>query len=149
MNPETIRPPGYLINRSARLMTRWGEERFHALGLAIAQMPVLVALKSGASLTQKELAALAQVEQPTMTHLLARMERDGLIRRSPNPGDKRSSLISLTPTALEKLPGARQVLLEGGRIAMQGFTDEEVETLSQLLRRVIQNLDPTAAGAEP
>lgn len=149
MNPETIRPPGYLINRSARLMTRWGEERFHALGLAIAQMPVLVALKGGASLTQKELAALAQVEQPTMTHLLARMERDGLIRRSPNPDDKRSSLISLTPSALEKLPAAREVLLEGGKIALQGFTDQEVETLSQLLRRVIHNLDPTAAGAEP
>ena len=129
-------------------MTRWGEERFHALGLAIAQMPVLVALKDGSSLTQKELAELAQVEQPTMTHLLARMERDGLIRRTPNPHDKRSSLISLTPSALEKLPDARAVLLEGNAVALQGFTDQEIATLSQLLRRVMQNLDPAAAGAE-
>ena len=126
-------------------MTRWGEERFHALGLAIAQMPVLVALKDGSSLTQKELAELAQVEQPTMTHLLARMERDGLIRRTPNPHDKRNSLISLTPSALEKFPDARAVLLEGNAVALQGFTEQEIATLSQLLCRVMQNLDPAAA----
>ena len=148
MESETIRPPGYFIARSARLMTRWGEERFHTLGLAIAQMPVLVALKDGASLTQKELAELAQVEQPTMTHLLARMERDGLIRRTPNPHDKRSSLISLTPSALEKLPDARAILLEGNAVALRGFTDQEIATLSQLLRRVMQNLDPAVAGAD-
>lgn len=145
---ETFRPPSYLINRSARLLTRWGEERFHALGLAIAQTPVLVALKDGTSLTQKELAGLAQIEQPTMTHLLARMERDGLIRRTPNPDDKRSSLISLTPFALQKLPDARAVLLEGNTVALQGFTDEEAATLSQLLRRVVKNLDPAAAKPE-
>ena len=111
-------------------------------------MPVLVALKDGSSLTQKELAELAQVEQPTMTHLLARMERDGLIRRTPNPHDKRSSLISLTLFALEKFPDARAVLLEGNKVALQGFTEQEIATLSQLLRRVVQNLDPTAVEGE-
>ena len=145
MDLNLYRPASYLIARSARLLTRRGEERFRALGLAIAQMPVLVALKDGASLTQKELAVLAQIEQPTMTHLLARMERDGLIRRTPNPHDKRSSLISLTPSALKKLPEARAVLLEGNTVALQGFTEEEVATLSQLLRRVMENLDPAAA----
>ena len=148
MEPETSRPPSFLINRSARLLTRWGEERFHALGLAIAQVPVLVALKDGASLTQKELARLAQIEQPTMTQLLARMERDGLIRRTPNPHDKRSSLISLTPSALQKLPDARAVLVEGNTVALRGFTEEETATLSQLLRRVAKNLDPAAAETE-
>ena len=149
MEPETFRPPSFLINRAARLLTRWGEERFHALGLAIAQVPVLVALKDGASLTQKELARLARIEQPTMTDLLARMERDGLIRRSPNPDDKRSSLISLTPAALQKLPDARAVLVEGNTVALQGFTEEETATLSQLLRRVVKNLDPAVAETEP
>ena len=142
MDLNLYRPASYLIARSSRLLTRRGEERFRALGLAIAQMPVLVALKDGNALTQKELAALAQIEPPTMTHLLARMERDGLIRRSPNPHDKRSSLIFLTPSALKKLPEARAVLLEGNTLALQGFTEQEIATLSQLLRRVVANLDP-------
>jgi MarR family transcriptional regulator, transcriptional regulator for hemolysin len=144
MDPEIFRMPGHLINRSARLLLRLGEEQFRPLGLAIAQMPVLYALKDGGSMTQMELATLAKIEQPTMAQLLSRMERDGLIRRTPNPHDKRSSLVSLTSFALKKLPGAKKVLLEGNKEALQGFTEREIATLSRLLLRVVKNLDPDA-----
>ncbi len=93
-------------------------------------------------MNQTELARLAQIEQPTMAQLLARMERDGLIRRTANPQDKRSSLISLTPYALKKLPSARGVLLQGNKELLQGLTDREIATLSRLLMRVLKNLDP-------
>jgi MarR family transcriptional regulator, transcriptional regulator for hemolysin len=145
VDAEIFRRPGHLINRSAKLLLRWGDVRFQALGLTIAQMPVLYALKDGAALTQKELASLAQIEQPTMAQLLGRMERDGLIRRKPNPDDKRSSLIALSPLALKKLPKAKAVLLEGSSIALRGFTEREIATLSRLLLRVVDNLDPGAA----
>jgi MarR family transcriptional regulator, transcriptional regulator for hemolysin len=142
MTPKIIAMPGHLINRASRLHIRRSEGRFHALGLAVAQMPVLGALKDGASLPQKELARFAQIEQPTMAQLLTRMERDGLIQRTPDPGDKRSSLISLTPLAKKKLPAVRRLLLECNAEALRGFTDREIKTLSRLLRRVVQNLDP-------
>jgi MarR family transcriptional regulator for hemolysin len=148
MDPEIFRLPGHLIQRSSRLLLRLGEEKFHPLGLGIAQMPVLYALKDGASLTQTELAKMARIEQPTMAQLLTRMERDGLIRRTANPHDKRSSLISLTPLALKKLPLAKAALLQGSVEALQGFTEREIATLSRLLRRVVKNLDPTAPGIE-
>jgi len=144
VDPQVFRMPGHLISRSARLLVRWGDQRFQELGLAIAQVPVLYALREGASLTQKELAALAKIEQPTMAQLLGRMERDGLVRRTANPDDQRSSLISLTPRALKKLPHARAILLEGNAEALRGFTDKEIATLCTLLRRVVKNLDPDA-----
>jgi MarR family transcriptional regulator, transcriptional regulator for hemolysin len=146
MGPEIFHTPGHLINRLSRLMLRLGDERFQPLGLAIAQLPVLYALKDGSSLTQTELAKLAQIEQPTMAQLLVRMERDKLIRRTANPQDRRSSLISLTPLALKRLPAARAVLSEGNKEALQGFTDREAATLSRLLMRVVKNLDPAAAA---
>lgn len=59
---------------------------FQRLGLAIARVPVLYALKDGAHSTQTELAKMAHIEQPTMAQLLGRMERDGLIGRTANPG---------------------------------------------------------------
>jgi DNA-binding MarR family transcriptional regulator len=107
---------------------------------------VLYALKDGASLTQKELARLVRIEQPTMAQLLSRMERDGLVRRTDNPDDKRSSLISLTPLALRKLPLARAILSEGNKEALKGFTDREIATLSRLLLRVVRNFDPEIAA---
>jgi MarR family transcriptional regulator, transcriptional regulator for hemolysin len=142
LDPQIFRIPGHLISRSARLLVRWGEPRFQELGLAIAQVPVLYALRDGASLTQKELASLARIEQPTMAQLLGRMERDGLIRRTANPDDQRSSLISLTKHAQKKLPQAKEILLEGNAEALQGFSDEEIVILCGLLRRVVRNLDP-------
>jgi MarR family transcriptional regulator, transcriptional regulator for hemolysin len=145
MDPQIFMMPGHLISRSARMMARWGEGRFQSLGIAAAQLPVLGALKDGASLTQKELARLARIEQPTMALLLNRMERDGLIRRTLNPQDKRSSLISLTSSAVKKLPAAKEAILQTNAAALQGFTEREVATLCRLLRRVIENLDFTEA----
>ena len=146
MDEDIFRRPGHLINRLARLSFRWTEERFQPLGLSTGQVPVIYALKDGASLTQKELARLVRIEQPTMAQLLSRMERDGLVRRTDNPDDKRSSLISLTPLALRKLPLARAILSEGNKEALKGFTDREIATLSRLLLRVVRNFDPEIAA---
>src|SRR6218665_458977 len=93
--PEEI--PALLIGIAARQLARINEERLKSIGLAIAQIPAVVALKNGEALSQKALAQIAGVEQPSMAHLLARMERDGLIARRANPEDGRSSLFSLTP----------------------------------------------------
>ena len=142
MSQKIVVTPGHLINRIARISTRWVDERFQPLGLASAQMPVLYALKDGSSMTQKELATLAQIEQPTMAQLLARMERDGLIRRTANPEDKRSALISLTPNAQKKLPTSRAILREGDKLATKGFTDRELATFKRLLMRFLENVDP-------
>jgi DNA-binding MarR family transcriptional regulator len=144
MNPELFRTPGHLINRAAKLLQRYGEKRFAPLGLAVAQMPVLYALKDGAARTQADLAKWAQIEQPTMALLLTRMERDGLVERTPHPLDKRSSMVALTPRALAKLPDARAVLADGNAHALQGFSEREIATLSRLLLRVVKNLDPAA-----
>jgi MarR family transcriptional regulator for hemolysin len=149
MPPEIFEMPVHLINRSSRLLMRLGEERLQDLGLAIAQVPVFYALKDGSALTQKELATLAKTEQPTMAVLLDRMERDGLIQRSPNPHDKRSSLISLTRLALRKVPAAKEIMLRGNDEALAGFTERETATLVRLLSRVIKNLDPDVAENEP
>ena len=81
-----------------------------------------------------------------MAQLLGRMERDGLIRRSVNPEDKRSALVSLTPRVIKKLPQVRALLIEGNNEALRGFSDKEIETLCKLLRRVVLNLDPDAEG---
>ena len=141
MDKELFATPGHLINRIARLGNRWTEPRLQKLGLAVAQLPVFGALRSLGPLSQKELARITHVEQPTMAQLLARMERDELVQRTPDPKDGRSSLVSLTPLALRKAAPAREILLEGNKAVLTGFTDREVKTLNRLLTRVLENLE--------
>ncbi|MBB3610917.1 MarR family transcriptional regulator [Rhizobium sp. BK602] len=137
--------PGPLINMASRAFSRLGERRVKALGFNIGQLPVLYLLRDGAQMSQKELAKFAKIEQPSMAQMLARMERDGLIRRAPDPTDGRSSFISLTDAAIAKLPAARQALEERREAVLEGFSRDEVQTLLQLMRRLNENLDRMVA----
>jgi MarR family transcriptional regulator for hemolysin len=81
--------------------------------------------------------------------MLARMERDGLIRRTPDPADRRSSRIELTADAEARLPDAIATLFEGNGEALRGFSEEEAALLAGLLKRLIANLDRTASVDAP
>ncbi len=80
-----------------------------------------------------------------MAQMLARMERDGLIQRAPDPADGRSSRITQTKVAEARLPDAVAVLLRGNRKVLRDFTDEEAGLLVALLTRLIASLDGLAS----
>src|SRR5277367_6894696 len=142
--------PGHLISLAARGFARLSEARLKPLGFGVGHLPVLVALRDGRADTQRDLARFAKIEQPSMAQMLVRMERDGLIRRTPDPADGRSSLDSLTETAEARLPDACTVLFQGNREALDGFTDEETAQLVSLLTRLTANLDSIgSAEAQP
>ncbi len=100
-------------------------------------------------MSQTELARWAKVEQPTMAQMLARMERDGIIRREPDPSDGRGSLVSLTKKAQSCLPAGRAILRQGNAEMTRGLSSSEVETLVGLLRRVLANVEAMEAGPQP
>jgi MarR family transcriptional regulator, transcriptional regulator for hemolysin len=138
---DVLSTPGHLVSLAARGFTRLSEARLKPLGFGVGHLPVLVALEVGRADTQRDLARFARIQQPPMAQMLARMERDGLIRRTPDPGDARSSHIALTRLARARLPKAIATLFQGNRDAMAGFTDAEVERFVAMLGRLIANLD--------
>ena len=129
----------------SRLLQKLDDERMKPYGVTSAQLPVLVALKNGERLTQKELARIAGVEQPSMAQLLARMERDDLIRREPSPSDGRSSLIMLTERAINTLEPGRHALRSVDTDVCAGFSDEERQVFLRLLRRMAANAEAALA----
>jgi len=141
MSVEVLSTPGHLVSLAARGFARLSEARLKPLGFGVGHLPVLIALRDDRADTQRDLARFAKIEQPPMAQMLARMERDGLILRTPDALDGRSSRIALTQAALARLPDACATLLEGNRQALGGFTDEEALQLVDLLGRVIANLD--------
>jgi DNA-binding MarR family transcriptional regulator len=148
MKFEALSTPGRLISLAARGFARLSEARLKPLGFGVGHLPVLIALQDGRANTQRDLARFARIEQPSMAQMLVRMERDGLIRRTPDAADGRSSRISLTHVAKTRLPDACAALFEGNREALSGFTDEEAAQLVALLTRVIANLDRIANAEE-
>ena len=106
MDLDVFSTPGHLISLAARGFVRLSEARLKPLGFGVGHLPVLVALQEGQASTQRDLARFAKIEQPPMAQMLARMERDGLIRRTPDPADGRMSRITLTKVAEARLPDA-------------------------------------------
>ena len=138
---DVLSTPGHLISLAARAFARLSELRLGPLGFGVGYLPVLVAVEEGKAQSQSDLARFARVEQPSMAQMLARMERDELVRRMPDPDDGRSSRISLTQIAHARLPEACAVLFQGNREVLSDFTDEEAAQLIVLLTRLIASLD--------
>ena len=133
---------GYLTNWAARLCARAIERRL--AGGNSGPMPVFFALQDGGAMTQKALAQLAAVEQPTMANTLNRMERDGLVLRNPDPNDRRSALVSLTPLGLERARAAFVSAMEVNGIATDALKPEEREVFYEMMRRIIVALERDA-----
>ena len=145
MDLDVLSTPGHLISLAARGFARLSEARLKPLGFGVGHLPVLVALQDGRASTQRDLARFAKIEQPPMAQMLARMERDGLIQRTPDPADGRSSHVTLTEVAEARLPDAVAALLRGNHEVLRDFTDEEAGLLVDLLTRLIANLDRVAS----
>jgi len=87
---------GFRVNQLGRMLSRELAARIATHGVVPGQFAVLLALYDHDPQSVTELAMASAIEHPTVSRTLGRMERDGLIRRSPDPDDLRSRLVSLT-----------------------------------------------------
>lgn len=141
MNFDRTASTGYMTNWAARMFARAIDSRLRPLGLSSGYMPVIFALANGAALSQRALTAAAAIEQPTMAATLSRMERDGLIEKRPDPGDRRSTLYSLSRARLDMTTQVRAAGQAVNAAAMEGLSAAEREQYLRLLARVIDNLE--------
>lgn len=128
---------GYLANHMARLFFTGLARRIRPLGLAPAQFMALLELWQEDGLTQKQLVERLDVEQATMANTLARMERDGLVLRRPNPEDARSRQICLTDAARALQGPATQAAMAQNDVALTVLDDDERAAFLDMMRRVI------------
>jgi DNA-binding MarR family transcriptional regulator len=145
----TLRPEdslGYQINRLARLFEQALRAQTASLGVVPGQFPGLLALYVEDGLTQSELSKQVSVEQPTMANTLKRMERDGLIRRTPDPGDRRRAAVHLTERARMLEGPLTQAARDINAAATRELGPEERQALLQTLARLIDALERDAAG---
>jgi len=85
------------LHKASRQLSLHLEARTRALGVSPAEGHLLTYLRRYAPAPVGELARVFGTKQSTLTSILDRLERDGLLRRLPNPADRRSFLLRLTP----------------------------------------------------
>jgi len=139
---------GYQVNHLARLLAQALRARIAPHGVVPGQFAQLLALYEQDGQSQKELCERVRVEQPTMANTLRRMERDGLIRRLPDPSDGRRAVVMLT----ERARGLENALVDGARSvnseATRGISDDEMAAFMATMSRIIRNLEATPADRQ-
>ncbi len=128
---------GYLINHTARLFEQALRERIAPLGVAPAQFMTLLELWREDGLTQKDLVERLDVEQATMANTIARMERDGLVERRPNPKDGRSRSVHMTQRAKSLETEATNSAKNVNQEYLSDLSEEERKLFLQFMQRII------------
>ncbi|WP_111497103.1 MULTISPECIES: transcriptional regulator SlyA [Marinobacter] len=129
----------------ARVTRRWRklmDERLKDLGVTQARWTTMVYLqKGGEGLTQRELANLMAIENPTLVRLLDSLESQGLIERRPCQKDRRARRLHLTPAGedfMEDLNNRAEQLRED---MLEGLTDEDLEHTIRIFDRIMANAE--------
>ena len=104
------------------------------------QWTVLYYLWSRDGVTQQELCNVTFKDKPSMTRLIDNLEKQQLVIRTPGVKDRRINLIHLTDQGRELEDSTKPLVTAIMRMALEGFSDSEVEMAGAMLAKVFGNL---------
>ena len=129
-----------LMMENQSIFTKLVFEQLVGKNLSIGQPKILEYLYTHDGAIQKDIAEACKIEPATITNLLSRMEKNGLVIRKNKNGDKRYICVYLTE--IGKKDGKHVInalkLLED--IALKDFSKEEKEEFISYLKKVNKNL---------
>lgn len=131
---------GYLIFRICRAQNNLANTIFSEIGLFRGQPPVLFQLGKHKELTQSQLADMLEVTPATLTNILHRMEKTGLINRTRDAGDNRISRVTLTALGEERLAQAFALSQRIEDRTFDSFSEDEKKTIRSFLKQIHTNL---------
>lgn len=102
--------------------------------------PLLLHLGEEDDLTLSELARRCELENSTLTPLVDELERHGLATRGRDRDDRRLVRIRLTAAGQEMAPRLHTLWMRLQEQSLAGISDTEVQTLHQVMHRMVDNL---------
>src|SRR3954462_9247047 len=156
--PDLDVGPLHVLSRVSRLARHLDLARGAAVaqhGLEGWEVDVLSALRAAGSpyqLSPGQLVAQTLVTSGTMTNRVDRLQRRGLVGRSPDPNDRRGGIVSLTPTRRQGRDAAMADLLGREHAILSGLGEVDQSRLAGSLRRLLAPFEATprrGPGAQP
>jgi DNA-binding MarR family transcriptional regulator len=131
---------GWLLNNAARLSARRLSTKLAGYNVTPPQWGVLVALWEQDSLSLSELAKRSFFDGPTMTGIVDRLEKAGLVERRRDNADRRVISVYLTDEGRRLQAQIPSLSEQANREALAGIPDDEAAAFIATIRRIIANL---------
>lgn len=135
---------GFLISRIKQTGTRIFDRMLADSGIDEfngAQGRILYVLWQNDEISISSLSAQTSLANTTLTAMLDRMEKNGLIVRKFDPRDRRNRLIVLTEKAKSLQDDYTRISQRMNEIYYTGFTEKEIQQFEAYLQRVLSNLE--------
>lgn len=123
------------IHQKSRLSVKEVNEALKEFDLYSTQWSILFCIKQFGSMTQKEIWQYLNVEAPTVTRTVARLEESGWVERREGV-DKRERIVYLTERAEEAVPQITKRILEVEEKLVSSLTKNEQAQLIGLLKKI-------------
>lgn len=127
------------IIRAVDLHSRWLVE---AHGLTGPQLAVLQEIGRLGTASSGALARSVHLSHPTVTGILSRLEKRGLVGRTRGREDRRIVVVALTESGRAVLAAMPSLLQERFRGALSGIPEWERLTILATLQRIASMMDP-------
>ena len=131
----------YLINRvGSALVARFSADALAGAHLSIASWRVLAVLANNGSLRQTDLAEMTSIDVSTLSRLITRLVRDGLVKRTRSRADSREVAVALTANGKSLMTRLVPVAVGLQNAATRKLAKRDLATLKRVLRKMHENL---------
>ena len=137
-NYEKAAEVAELVVSLARRIRRLGAAELSPLGVTHSRLRALRQIaRIGEPVRMGQLALALEVVPRSATSIVDELEAQGWVRRSPDPGDRRATLVGLTPTGRRVLADADQARYRAGTKVLAEMDPAELDELERTLRGVL------------
>ena len=127
---------GYLLKHAQLRLAELGRAALAPFGINGRELAVLLAIDDRASQSQQEVARRMAVDRTTMVALIDDLEHKGLVRRRPDPGDRRKNVVVLTDAGRTTLRQATAASREAEQRLLGALSDDESAMLKKALQAI-------------
>ncbi|HUL40341.1 MAG TPA: MarR family transcriptional regulator [Burkholderiales bacterium] len=130
----------YLMGRVRMSLHDTLDKELAQFDLTAAQYLVLLFLANGMASTASNICDILRQDPGAMTRMLDRLESKGFVRRTPDPDDRRTARLELTPEGKAAYP---KILAAGVGVLnriLRGFSKGEIRQMEDFLKRMLANV---------
>jgi len=131
----------YTMDKSIRSYRMFAQKRLKENGfqITIDQWLIIKVLMENPGISQQELSELVFKDSASVTRIIELLVKSKCLKRKVNKNDRRKSNLEITRAGYQIIEDVQRIVLKNREEALNGISENELQTLYGILTKVIEN----------
>ena len=130
-----------LLKNTWQKLSRYYNQRLSGYDLTVPKALLLLEISPESGKNPKSLAKSLDLENSSITGLLDRLEKQGLVKRRPDPKDRRGILIFLTPEGIAARQAITTLVEAMDRRIREAISGDDAKTFRRVMAIISKQID--------